>query len=1627
MKKHYPLRYPTYLVHFSKVILVLLLLSGYGMGLSAQVTITQPAGDQTVECDGNGNEEDLDNWLKANGGAMAETTPLCEGISWSNDFNGLNALCGNTGTVTVTFTATDNCNNTATTTATFSIEDTQPPVLSGTLPSGQADMDLCFDDIPEGPSEAAIAALFTDNCGDVHVEKSGTPTGDDCEWTVTYIYTITDACGNSADEVQITYSGGDTEAPTLVGQVPEGETGMTLCFDQIPVGPSEAAIAALFTDNCGDVHVEKSGTPTGDDCDWTVTYIYTIADDCGNEADPIEITYSGGDNEAPTLVGQVPEGETGMNLCFDDIPAGPSEAAIAALFTDNCGDVNVTKSGTPSGNDCSWTVTYTYIITDDCGNSADEIQITYSGGDTSAPVLSGTIPSGQADMDLCFDNIPEGHTEADIAALFTDNCGDVNVTKSGTPSGNDCSWTVTYTYIITDDCGNSADEIQITYSGGDTEAPTLVGEVPAGETGMNLCFDDIPAGPSEAAIAALFTDNCGNVNVTKSGNPSGNDCSWTVTYTYVITDDCGNSADEIQITYSGGDTSAPVLTGTIPSGQADMDLCFDDIPEGPTEADIAALFTDNCGNVNVTKSGTPSGNDCSWTVTYTYTITDDCGNSADEIQITYSGGDTEAPTLVGQVPEGETGMNLCFDDIPAGPSEAAIAALFTGNCGNVHVEKSGTPTGDDCEWAVTYIYTIVDDCGNEAEPIEITYSGGNTVAPVLSGTIPSGQADMDLCFDDIPEGPTEAEIAALFTDNCGNVNVTKSGTLSGNDCSWTATYTYTITDDCGNSADEIQITYSGGDTSAPVLSGTIPSGQADMDLCFDDIPEGPTEAAIAALFTDHCGDVNITKSGTPSGDDCSWTVTYTYVITDDCGNSADEIHITYSGGDTEAPTLVGQVPEGETGMNLCFDDIPAGPSEAAIAALFTDNCGNVHVEKSGTPTGDDCEWAVTYIYTIVDDCGNEAEPIEITYSGGNTVAPVFESIQAFDDYCSNPNLLNDMQDWLSGVSATTACGGAATVSHNFSWESIPEFGCYEIAVMFSASDLCGNLAITSSTISVSSPVDVVVSGPENYTASACGFTSQAALNNAFDLWIGMFQVVEAGCGGEATDLSGIEPPDLCKGGTVTVNYIYTDGCSSALHTATFTVTPCYITVHDGEWHDPNVWQSGCVPSHRGQLPNHSKIFIDHDVSLVDYYRQQGQNLILVEGTFRSNQNTPFLDIHVRNEATWFVMRDVHALGSMSIYIELGSTMQVGTEPPECFSDFCEDVPVDCDYEKSLFKVEGSAQGGSEDPPGVYIHEKGTFHLYGDMVVENNFDIMVAPDAHFIVEGYFTAGNNAEVSFYGEGDSGSSGYVGCDMVFTNSGTITMVGANLDIGGDLLFGNSSDIYIYGSTLNVHGEICSFEGIGSGAVITIHHGYHDENGNYHEAGPDDESYINAGHFCENFENADGVILPIELLSFSAEVLPGEVLLHWSTATEINNDFFTLERSEDAFAWEIIGQVQGAGTTSQTMHYTFSDRQPLEGLSYYRLKQTDFDGTYEYFAPLPVMYLPEMDGLDFRVVKRPDQWIIGLPGEGSYRVEVYSLNGNLLHSGTATDNFSFPAPRHTVVVRVVNDRMQAVSRVVM
>ena len=87
----------------------------------------------------------------------------------------------------------------------------------------------------------------------------------------------------------------------------------------------------------------------------------------------------------------------------------------------------------------------------------------------------------------------------------------------------------------------------------------------------------------------------------------------------------------------------------------------------------------------------------------------------------------------------------------------------------------------------------------------------------------------------------------------------------------------------------------------------------------------------------------------------------------------------------------------------------------------------------------------------------------------------------------------------------------------------------------------------------------------------------------------------------------------------------------------------------------------------------------------------------------------------------------------------------------------------------------------------------------------------------------------------------------------------------------------------------------------------------------------------------------MPVNLKSISAKEQNGNVVVDWTTGSEINNDYFTIERSNNGYDYLEIGKIDGAGNSSHDISYSFIDKEPFKGNNYYHLIQTDFDGNYK------------------------------------------------------------------------------------
>jgi len=156
-----------------------------------------------------------------------------------------------------------------------------------------------------------------------------------------------------------------------------------------------------------------------------------------------------------------------------------------------------------------------------------------------------------------------------------------------------------------------------------------------------------------------------------------------------------------------------------------------------------------------------------------------------------------------------------------------------------------------------------------------------------------------------------------------------------------------------------------------------------------------------------------------------------------------------------------------------------------------------------------------------------------------------------------------------------------------------------------------------------------------------------------------------------------------------------------------------------------------------------------------------------------------------------------------------------------------------------------------------------------------------------------------------------------------------------------------------------------------------------------PDNDDY-----YFDNYVVTDISIVPVELTSFAGSVTNlGQVMLNWETATETNNQGFEIERRTESSEYRTVGFVEGYGTTTEQRSYSYLDQTVEQGVNFYRLKQVDFDGSFEYSDEIEVDVTgPLSFNLDQNYPNpfNPSTNInFSIPESGNVRLAVYNLVG--------------------------------------
>lgn len=200
----------------------------------------------------------------------------------------------------------------------------------------------------------------------------------------------------------------------------------------------------------------------------------------------------------------------------------------------------------------------------------------------------------------------------------------------------------------------------------------------------------------------------------------------------------------------------------------------------------------------------------------------------------------------------------------------------------------------------------------------------------------------------------------------------------------------------------------------------------------------------------------------------------------------------------------------------------------------------------------------------------------------------------------------------------------------------------------------------------------------------------------------------------------------------------------------------------------------------------------------------------------------------------------------------------------------------------------------------------------------------------------------------------------------TGTLGAAAGNASIGGEVASGETGNRF-----MGDIDEVRSFNGVLSADWVSTEYNNQSSPSTFYNIG----GQMLAGDLC--------ALLPVELIHFEVSANDNnKALLNWTTASENNNDYFEVQKSTTGNKWETIGKVSGMGSTNTEVNYEFTDPTSISGLTYYRLKQVDFNGEYE-FSPLRSIEL--ISSKKITVYPNPAQSIFIIEG---YEGEVNNIN---------------------------------------
>ena len=347
----------------------------------------------------------------------------------------------------------------------------------------------------------------------------------------------------------------------------------------------------------------------------------------------------------------------------------------------------------------------------------------------------------------------------------------------------------------------------------------------------------------------------------------------------------------------------------------------------------------------------------------------------------------------------------------------------------------------------------------------------------------------------------------------------------------------------------------------------------------------------------------------------------------------------------------------------------------------------------------------------------------------------------------------------------------------------------------------------------------------------------------------------------------------------------------------------------------------------------------------------------------------------------------------------------------------------------------------------------TTTINGSATVNNNAEIdtkylTVGDNGNLTLSGRIIADETTTINGSASVNANAIMYTKSDLTIgeygeltLNRGSFTIIEGDLyqdgdtPIGWGILFPHQGDIKADEATLVVAGDYTIWEGWASGADQDSDFPDPTHNENFFVFGSNNLDIIDKINSSPGTREAfdekypGGLagfivhVLPIELVYFTADEIGGGVRFAWETASELNNDYFTIEFSIDAVEFTELTTIEGVGTSTEPHNYRYTDFSSHAGIIYYRLKQTDYDGNFSYSETVPVVFAEhheaETNDIKFVVYPNPATDHITISGGEYESISFVSANGAVLGREAAQgshDITRLPKGLNFVIIHTAN-----------